>query len=227
MREHVRDPFCEYRDSNRNARIAHIIHALKTLTNADYKNITRLAKDVAKIVTEFEAKEFVSVNAGDSDMLKPMSHVTLLKNKKYREVLEQAFDFETDVECSNTVSVAEYEALKYRCAGLESKIALLEQTSRNLDAGVGGLEYRVAETANDGVEGDSSDAAFLLDLLDDLKGELHDAIETILPGEENTYRPQPGLYGPFNMIRNYEELEHLQMIRDRIEDRRRKAKVLR
>lgn len=49
-------PFCEYRDSNRNARIAHIIHALKTLTNADYKNITRLAKDVAKIVTEFEAK---------------------------------------------------------------------------------------------------------------------------------------------------------------------------
>jgi len=51
MREHVRDPFCEYRDSNRNARIAHIIHALKTLTNADYKNITRLAKDVAKIVT--------------------------------------------------------------------------------------------------------------------------------------------------------------------------------
>ena len=137
---------------------------------------------MAKIVTEFEAKEFVSVNAGYSDMLKPMSHVTLLKNKKYREVLEQAFDFETYVECSNTVSVAEYEALKYRCAGLESKIALLEQTIRNLDAGVGGLEYRVAETANGGVEGDSSDAAFLLDLLDDLKGELHDAIETIFQG---------------------------------------------
>lgn len=223
MKEHVQDPFCEYRDSNRNARIAHITHALKTLTNADYKNITRLAKDVAKIITELEAK----VSAEDSDRLKPMSHVTLLKNKKYREVLEQAFDFETDVECSNKVSVAEYEALKYRCAGLESKIVLLEQTIRNLDAGVGGLEYRVAETANGEIEGDSSDADFLLDLLDDLKGELHDAIETILPGEENTYRPQPGLYGPFNMIRNYEELGHLQTIRDRVEDRRRKAKLLR
>lgn len=215
MTESRHDPFLNFREAARNARVDHIENALRLLKDATFKNVTKLAMGVANLVTDAEAASRSAEAVGRKDEQAPMSHITLLKNEHYRKILDRYFDFTSGKLVENTVDIEAYRALQFKCGSLESHITMLKQMLVNQDCNEG-LEYNADLVASySGNEQALEYAKYLLDFLDDLCDSLEDMIEVVLPGDES--RRAPGIHGPFNLIRTHEEMEYLQSIRDRVE----------
>lgn len=215
MTESRHDPFRNFRESARKARVNHIENALRLLKDATFKNVTRLAINVANLVTDAEAASRSADAVDREGKQAPMSHITLLKNTHYREILESYFNFSSGKLVENTVDLELHRALQVKCGSLESQIKLLKQMVVNQDSKEG-LEYSL-DPIRSPSKGEQAlqDAKYLLDFLDDFRDSFEDMVEVVLPGEESG-RPA-GIHGPFNQIRTHEEMEHLQSIRDRIE----------
>lgn len=215
MTESRHDPFLNFREAARKTRVDHIENALRLLKDATFKNVTRLAISVANLVTDAEAVSWAADGVGREDEQAPMSHITLLKNAHYREILDSYFDFSSGKLVENTVDLESHRALQLKCGSLESQIKLLKQMVVNQDSKEG-LEYNADPVRSPSdTEQALQDAKYLLDFLDDFRDSFEDMVEVVLPGEESG-RPA-GIHGPFNQIRTHEEMEHLQSIRDRIE----------
>lgn len=210
----MRDTFKEYRDKHRAARLSRIESAVKALNSASYKSISSFAKAVARIVTEFEEKNCVANQDGRD--CRPMSHITLLKNKEYRSVLEGACSFPSTDKRGELIDFKGYQELKIKCAGLMAKISTLEQCIRNIDLGAPMLASIEGGSTPDQVES-MEDQRFLLDFIDDFQLEMKEAIEVVHPEQIDEYHPEAGLYGPMTMIRDYSALERLQEIRKKLE----------
>lgn len=210
------DPFASYREAARKARLDHIENALRVLRDATFKNVTRLAISVAKLVAEAEAAAQPADGEVCGHKAAPLSHMTLLKNVHYRQVLHRYFEFASDKPVADAVDLDAYRALQLKCGALESQIKLLKQMLVNQD-GKEGLEYNADPVgSSSGNEQAVEDAKYLLDFLDDFRDALEDMIEVVLPGDESGRAP--GIHGPFDLIRTHAELEHLQSVRDRVED---------
>lgn len=207
------DTFEGYRGKRKAARVSHIQSALKILSNANYENVTSLAKDVAKIITEMELRNNLSLPEGQRLIdVKPVSHVTLLRNQDYREILDESFSPEDSVDAPVAISFSDNEALKIRNAGLLGQIAQLKLTIRNLDAGdvlVSGDSEGLKKQV--GLLGE--DLRFLISFIDNMQSEASDIFLTVRPGEENSEYGAAGYYGVMSMVATYDELIRLEKLR--------------
>lgn len=211
------DTFDEYREKQKIARISYIHSALKVLSNASYSNITRLAKDVSKVVTEIELKHHQALPFAERpNEIKPVSHVTLLRNSDYRELLERSLNISAEDSVAVTFSVSDFEVLKIRNASLEAQVTLLKQTIRNFDAGELPASSDENVKLEEKVKHLGENIKFLLKLISDMNSEVPGVFVTILPGEEGAIHPVPGFYGPMNLIATLEELESLEKLRDEV-----------
>lgn len=212
-----KDTFDEYRENHRQQRIEFIRKALIVLSNAKYSNVTRLAKDVAKLVTEFELKAFFAQAESEREELcKPVSHVTLLRNTSYRKLLEDFLGTEAAVEAISGSVITDIEALRIRNASLESQNLLLKEKIRSID-----LVALPARGKIDQVEEDESETlrhALLtfLKMIDGMVEQAADIYKTVLEGEESDSFPEPGFYGPWAKISTLDELRELDRIRKRL-----------
>ncbi|QWA30511.1 hypothetical protein [Pseudomonas sp. RC3H12] len=208
-----KDTFQEHRDSHKAARIAHIHSALKVLSRANYKNITSLARGVAKIVTEYELSRNLSLPEHNRESnLKPVSHVTLLRNSDYRKILEKTIESEEVAALPTSISASDYEALKIRNAGLEGQVAQLKHTIINLDSG-GLLVSGDSEQLKEEIVKLSGDIKFLIAFIDGMQSEAMDVFVIVKPGEESLEYSEPGYHGVMNMVATYDELIRLEMLR--------------
>ncbi len=216
MTESRHDPFASYREAARRARLDHIENALRVLRGATFKSVTRLAMSVAKLVAEAEAVARTADGEVCEHKAASLSHMTLLKNVHYRQVLHRYFDFASEKPVADAVDLEAYRALQLKCGALESQIKLLKQMVVNQDSKEG-LEYHADPMgSSSGNEQALEDAKYLLEFLDDFRDGLEDLIEVVLPGDDSGRTP--GLYSPFVLIRTHVELEDLQSVRNRVED---------
>jgi len=208
-----KDTFQEHRDSHRAARIAHINSALKVLSRANYKNITSLARGVAEIVTEYELNQNLSLPEHDRDSdLKPVSHVTLLRNSDYRKILEKTLESEEVSALPTSISSSDYEALKIQNGRIEGQIAQLKHTIINLDSG-GLMVSGDSEQFKEEIVKLNDDIRFLMAFIDGMQSEAMDVFVIIKPGEENFEYSEAGYHGVMNMVATYDDLIRLEVLR--------------
>lgn len=208
------DPFDNYREGHKALRIKHIRSALALLSNATYPNITNLAIDVAKIVKEFEYRDFESLpEKTKAKGFKPVSHVTLLRNTDYRQYLHQSGKIEESAEQTPVVTTSDFEALKIRNASLNARIDDLLLKIRKIDSGV--LPNSPEETDKLRSETESLRDALTMvcRVLDNVLGECSQVLITVPPGQETDQQPSPGLWGLFDIIATYDELLKLDTLR--------------
>lgn len=207
--------FDAYRAKQREARIDKIRAALKILSNANYSNVTRLAKDTAKVVTEFERAENDRLPSSErSDNVKDVSHVTLLRNREYRNLLEVALVKSQGVSIVDEPSISDFEALKIRNANLESQNAILKERIRSIDIGRDSPHLESDGSIFEHKKNKDEDILFLIKLIDGMQQQLSEALKTVLPGEESSAYQVAGFYGPFGLIATFDEMMKLHRIRN-------------
>lgn len=212
-----KDTFDEYRENHRQQRIEFIRKALIVLSNAKYSNVTRLAKDVAKLVTEFELKAFFSQAESErEENCKPVSHVTLLRNLNYREILEDFMGAEAGSESISGGVITDIEALRIRNASLESQNFLLKEKIRSIDLAILPSKGRRDQLTEDESESLKHALNTLLKIIDGMVGQASDIYKTVLEGEESERYPEPGFYGPWEKISTLDELRELDRVRKQL-----------
>lgn len=212
-----KDTFDEYRENHRQQRIEFIRKALIVLSNAKYSNVTRLAKDVAKLVTEFELKAFFAqVESEREELCKPVSHVTLLRNTSYRKLLEDFLGAEAAVAATSGSVITDLEALRIRNASLESQNLLLKEKIRSIDLVALPAQGKIDQVVGDECETLRHALVTFLKMIDGMVEQASDIYKTVLEGEESDNFPEPGFYGPWAKISTLDELRELDRIRKRL-----------
>jgi len=209
------DTFQVYREKHKAARVSSIHSALKALSNANYDNVTSLAKGVAKVLSEIDQRNYLSLpeQARPAD-LKPVSHITLLRNPDYRKILDESFSSDYTVDAPVSINVSDFEALRIRNAGLIGQITQLKSTIRKLDAG-DVLESGDSEGLKKEIRNLSDDLKFLICFIDNMQSEASDIFLTIRPGEENVEFSAAGYHGVRSMVATYDELLRLERLRQK------------
>jgi len=211
------DTFEEHRDEARAARIARIQSALDVLSSANYENVTNLAKAVAKIVAEIELRNYLGLPSEmQAKAFKPISHITLLRNDKYRQILEQHLGQNVESCVPVSISSSDFEALKIRNASLAGHIEQLKLTIRNLDSGdfVSSLDGEQLLKDNACL---SEDLKFVIGMLDDVLSGAGGMFVTKMPGEEDKDFTVAGLHGPMDLIATYDDLLRLESLRQKLD----------
>ena len=144
--------------------------------------------------------------------LRPVSHVTLLRNSDYRKILEKTLESEEVSALPTSISSSDYEALKIRNAGLEGQIAQLKHTIINLDSG-GLMVSGDSEQFKEEIVKLNDDIRFLMAFIDGMQSEAMDVFVIIKPGEENFEYSEAGYHGVMNMVATYDDLIRLEVLR--------------
>lgn len=208
------DNFYTYRAGQKASRIRHIASALAMLSKAMYPNVTNLAIDVAKIVTEYEFREFESLpEKFKAKGFKPVSHVTLLRNSDYRSCLERSGKIEGSAEEATLLTATDFEALKIRNASLHGQIDQLKLTIRNIDSGVLPNSPEETERLRKTCDGLRNDLMMVTTILDNVLAECRQVLIMVSPGQENELQPTPGLWGLINCLATYDQLLQIDLLR--------------
>ena len=214
------DPFAQHRSNTKALRIKHIKKALSTLSNGSYTKVTNLAIDVAKIVAEFEYREFLLLpEATQAEGFKPISFVTLLRNQEYRPLLDSVVVNKKSADSVISVSFSEFEALKVRNAGLNGQIEQLKLTIRNLDAGILPSSSEEVDSMRVEAERLRGSLRLLFSIVDGMQSEGQGIYSTILPGDEDDIYNSPGFWGPMHQIATYDEMAKLNKLRHELEQK--------
>lgn len=208
------DTFDKYREVTKALRLEFIRHALSMLSNAEYPNITRLARDVAKIVAELESsRKTGSPDAAGQDTSKPISHVTLLRNVSYRVLLEKFMKVESKSDSLPGQVLTELEAVRIRNASLESQIHLLKEKIRGIDL-LGDRSKKISSMHDEDAFAELiRSVSLLFKFLDGMVSQAADVYRTVLEGQETPMYKEPGFYGPWEKIASLDELRQLEKIR--------------
>lgn len=218
------DPFGSYRNDRKAARIKHIQSALAILSNATYANVTNLAIDAAKIISEFEYREFLLMPAAvQAKGFKPVSHVTLLRNADYRPILDQMVKDEEAAEVVTIVSNSDFEALKIRNASLNGQIEQLKLTIRNFDAGIVPTTSEEADVLREEIDKLRESLVLMFSIYDGMQSEGKGIYLTVLPGDEGEdgFYNAPGLWGVMNQIATHEQMVKVNKLREELKRLRR------
>ena len=211
------DPFEEHRTDARAARLARIQRALDVLSSATYENVTNLAKGVAKIVAEIELREYLNLPADKQvNKFKPISHITLLRNDKYREILSRRLNLSVESSVSVSISSSDFEALKIRNASLAGHIEQLKLTIRNLDSGINPAFSMDGEKLKQDNDYLAEGLKFVIRMLDDVLSGAGGMFITKMPGEEDRDFKVAGLHGPMDLVATYDDLLRLEALRKKL-----------
>ncbi|WHH49610.1 hypothetical protein QFA96_16065 [Pseudomonas sp. Ap32] len=214
-----KDTFVAYRQAQKKQRVELIAQALKILSNGKYANISRLAKDVSKLVSEFELQRYLSLDEGErGDDFKPMSHVTLLRSDDYRPLLEKALVVSPKASQKTEISISELEACKIRIMSLETQNQLLKEKIRTIDLGLSSEANFARLGSNASVDSRVfyQKLELVITILDGVQEQVSKAFKTVLEGDETDYYPRAGLYGPSGIIVELSALHELSSIRQEV-----------
>lgn len=205
--------FNEYRRKHEAKRLQFITEALKILSNAKYSNVTSFAKDVAKLVTEYELSRNTSSQDGTVVVPnKPMSHVTLLRNKAYRDLLERFLKINQKIPDTTNLSISDNEALKFEIASLRKKNQWLEQKILAIDSGVSFEGSGGGEVLQASIERLQSDLALVISIYDGMRSQISGALKLVPEGETTPRFATPGFHGPRGLIAPMEDMYELDRI---------------
>ncbi|QLJ12635.1 hypothetical protein H0H12_19560 [Pseudomonas putida] len=191
------------------SRLGFVKAALDHLAHAHYNNVTRLARDVASFVSALEDTENGKLpeKYRKSD-LKPVSHVTILRNSEYRRLLEAFLSKGLSNEVAEQKPFIDVEELLIRIKSLESQNKILKNKILN-----GSLE------AQDYSEDDRFDAErqlFLaLDFVISLVGKMQDKAPGCFYNATPDNDPKekgPGFWGPYGLVESYEEMQKFEKV---------------
>lgn len=122
-----KDTLKDYREGLVGSRLEKIQAALARFSHARYSNITGLARDVAGYVTILEAGDDERKPNGErAKKLRPVSHVTILRNEEYRALLNSFLSIEQEAgiprERVDQALLLENEALKSKLRLFQNKL---------------------------------------------------------------------------------------------------------
>jgi len=165
--------FDEYQREREERRIRATRQALKVIINSSYKNVTRLAKDVAKIIYEIELKEW-ELKANDPNFTrrkpKSVSYTTLIRNSAYRTLLELHLG-DQDIDSIEPV-VSDFEILGIRCVNLESENEVLRDRLRHADAPL--IKLEPIKSNDDELERLKQEKILLVDIIKGIMSEANE-----------------------------------------------------
>lgn len=213
-----KNTFKEWREAQEQETIVLIRKALLLIANSKYNNVTRMAKDVAGLVTEFRIQANNALPPEKQKKITPTSYTTLQRNSAYSKIINVAFE-ESKSSKGNLPqkpSISEIDVLQAKIASLETTIANLKARVRSIDANGSSSIFIENKDSNQNQENQQliDDIGFLLKLLDGMYSEVGDAFETVRVENISKNRPIAGWYGPFNLIATWDELSELTRIRD-------------
>lgn len=217
--------FDEYRRKQEAKRLELISEALKILSNAEYSNVTSFARDVARLVTEFESSRKTLQGGAVAVPQKPMSHVTLLRNKTYRDLLERFLKIRKKTPDTTNLSISDDEALKFELASLRKKNQWLEQKILAIDSGAS-FEGSGGEAFQASIELLQNDLALVISIYEGMCGQIQGAFKLVPEGETTPNFATPGLHGPRGLIAAMEDMHELDRICDDVAKWRKRPKRL-
>lgn len=219
--------FDEYRRKHEAERLKLITDAIKILSNAKFSNVTSFAKDVAKLVTEFESNRKTSSQDGLVVVSqKPMSHVTLLRNKTYRDLLERFLKIKQENPDTTNLSISDSEALKFEIASLRKKNQWLEQKILAIDSGVSFEGSGGGEALQATIERLQSDLALVISIYEGMCGQIPGAFKLVPEGKTTQNFATPGFHGPRGLIAPMEDMHELDRIFEDVAKWRKRARRL-
>ncbi|MDW2777955.1 hypothetical protein [Pseudomonas sp. BEA3.1] len=215
-----KDTFKDYRERRVEARLEVVKAALRSLANSNHNNITRLAKDVASYVTAFELAENSVLDESRQEDLKPVSHVTILRNEAYRTLLDEFLGKANAHSDQKALMSFENEDLRLKNVALEAKVRQLKNL---LVDNLSGSEVYI--------DGQSAEPKlyemldFMLCLVDRMQRSAPGCYKNVLEGEIGG-RHSPGFHGPNGMVATIEEMRNFELIQIAVRDWKKRSKSL-
>jgi hypothetical protein len=183
--------------------------AISMIDASKYGLITDYAKALSAIITELRTAKSASPSSPYFNRrVKPFSHVTLLRNKTYREMLEKQFDDSRVVieEQQDENKDGDVEELKYKVVSLMAQTNLLKERVIALDAGRGltAIDNAEAEKIIDKL---NQRVEMLIRINQDVLDSVNGAFRLILDPTEK--QPVAGMYGPKGLVASLDDLEEI------------------
>ena len=193
-----------------------VVSAARTVDASKYRNITEYCKTLAKIIGQLrEAEAQNNASPFHSGKCKNFSHVTLLRNKAYRQIVEQVFNASRSDSMIDHAIGEDVEVLKAVNAGLVAQVNLLKAKIISIDS------YR-DDVGSRGLVGEYEEGGAIID---ELNQKVFLILKVFKMLRRNTYKAvvlekvpaagrEAGLRGIFGQIATLTELDQLELIED-------------
>ncbi|RZO09444.1 hypothetical protein EKG40_08305 [Pseudomonas moorei] len=194
------------------SRTAHIEalvgQAISTIDASKYGGITDYCKTLSAIITELRAARAVSPSSPYfNKKVKRFSHVTLLRNETYREMVEKEFNSSRGLEGTLEEQPDEdVEELKFQVVSLSAQLNLMKDRVIAIDAGRG-------LTSIDNTEAEKIIAKLnqrvdmLIRVNQDVLNSVNGAFKLVLEPTEK--QKVAGMYGPRGLVATLEDLDEM------------------
>lgn len=211
-----KDTFKGYREGMVESRLALVKAALEHLSNAYYTNVTRLARDVASFVTVLESAE--NNNLPDKYKkadLKPVSHVTILRNDEYRRLLDEfllRINPEDEAELKPFIDV---EALLIKNKGLEAQNRLLKNKLVNDHVQVEKIDDDMIRRGQQQIDDLFSSLELMVSVVQNMQAATQGVFYRAT-ADNDPKGKGPGFWGPYGLVATADEMLEIENISRRI-----------
>jgi hypothetical protein len=174
-----------------------------------YGRITDYCRALSAIITELRVAKSASPSSPYFNRkVKPFSHVTLMRNTTYRELVEKQFNNSRAVieEQHDEDENEDLEELKYKVVSLMAQTNLLKERVIALDSGRGltGIDNAEAEKIIDKL---NQRVEMLIRVNQDVLDSVNGAFRLVLQPTEK--QPVAGMYGPKGLVASLDDLEEM------------------
>lgn len=184
-----------------------ITQAVRAIDATRFGNLTEYCKTLSTVVSELRsAKALDPGSPFFNKQVKPLSHVTLLRNPTYRQIVQHRFD------ATRVIAIQEAkedtEEMKLQIASLLAQTNLLKNKIQTIDTGKGCTE-------------DDSELRALLEKANHRIGLLLNAYKNLREGGRGAFKivdepspktPVSGLYSYTGLLVSREELDEISLI---------------
>lgn len=196
--------------AGRSAHIEAIVGlAISMIDASKYGRITDYCRTLSAIITELRVAKSASPSSPYFNRkVKPFSHVTLMRNTTYREMVEKQFNNSRVVIEEQQVEDEDedLEELKYKLVSLMAQTNLLKERVIALDSGRGltGIDNAEAEKIIDKL---NQRVEMLIRVNQDVLDSVNGAFRLVLDPTEK--QPVAGMYGPKGLVASLDDLEEM------------------
>lgn len=200
------DPYIAARTAHVEAIVTQVIN---TIDASKYGLITDYCKALSPIITELRAAKAVSPSSPYfNKKVKRFSHVTLMRNKTYRKMVDKAFNNSRGLAAVLDEEPEEdVEELKLQVVSLLSQLNLMKDRIIAIDAGRGLASVDNAE-AEKIIAKLNQRVDMLLRVNQDVLNSVNGAFKLVLDPTEK--QPVPGMYGPRGFVASLDDLDEIQ-----------------
>ena len=190
-----------------------VLNAARTVDASKYSNLTEYCKMLALIITQLrEAESQNPVSPFHSAKRRNFSHVTLLRNEVYREIVEKVFNVSRSLVVAEQPADEDIDFLKIQNAGLAAQIKLLKAKIVSMDS-------RLDDDASHELNGEYEEGGAIIDELKQqmfvllkvyqaLRVNIGKAVRYVeVPTDGN----EAGLFGVRGQIATLDELDQMRL----------------